>query len=70
MQNRIRVSQIVGDPSKGIPPIIPDGKSTLYRWVTTGQFPPPAVRLPGITWWNLEDIEVWIAEQSHQQGGN
>jgi len=67
---RVRISQIVGDPQQGIPAMIPVGKSTLYRWVAEKRFPAPAVQLPGVTWWNLEDIEVWIADQSRQQGGS
>lgn len=36
-------------------------KATLYRWIGSGQFPPPIKLGPGSVGWRREDIEEWLA---------
>jgi hypothetical protein len=56
----LRLSQILGDPKRGIPPIIPIGKTAWWEGVKSGRFP-RAVKLgPRITVWRVEDIRALI----------
>jgi predicted DNA-binding transcriptional regulator AlpA len=57
----LRLPQIVGDKKKGIPAILPIGKSTFLMRVKDGVFPQP-VRLGERTVaWRVEDIKALIA---------
>lgn len=52
---------------------IPVARSTLWKWVRDGQFPPPLKLSSGVTAWRLADIEAWEAVQgeapdSHRGG--
>ncbi|MCL2648816.1 MAG: helix-turn-helix domain-containing protein [Phycisphaerales bacterium] len=51
------------------PPLGIAGERTLWRWVSTGQFPPPDI-VVGRKYrrWKRETIESWIAEQSGKGG--
>jgi prophage regulatory protein len=56
----LRLRQILGDPKRGVPPIIPIGKTAWWEGVRSGRFP-KAVRLgPRITVWRVEDIRALI----------
>ena len=57
----LRLSQIIGNPDKGIPPIIPVKKSTWWNGVKTGRFPQPVKLGPRVTAWRVEDIRSLIA---------
>lgn len=57
----VRLSQILGDPEKGIPPIIPVKKSTWWKGVADGRFPQPVKLGPRVTAWRVEDIRALIA---------
>ncbi|MDD3760807.1 MAG: AlpA family phage regulatory protein [Acidithiobacillus sp.] len=57
----LRLPQIIGDPAKGIPPIIPVKKSTWWQGVKTGRFPQPVKLGPRVTAWRVEDIRALIA---------
>ena len=57
----LRLSQIIGNPDKGIPPIIPVKKSTWWQGVKTGRFPQPVKLGPRVTAWRVEDIRSLIA---------
>lgn len=52
----LRLSQIIGDQKRGIPPIIPIGKSAWWQGVKVGKFPKPVKLGPRITAWRVEDI--------------
>ena len=56
----IRLSQIVGNPKKNIPPLIPVCASTWWAGVKAGRFP-PAVKLgPRTTCWKIEHVKALI----------
>ena len=56
----LRLNQIVGDKKKGIPPILPIGKSTFLLRVKNGEYP-QSVRLGKMTVaWKVEDIRALV----------
>jgi hypothetical protein len=56
----LRLEQITGNPKKGIPAIIPIGKSTFLKRVKDGVFPPPARLGVRTVAWRVEDIKSLI----------
>jgi prophage regulatory protein len=56
----VRLSQILGDKNKGIPPIIPVGKSTWWEGVKSGRYPKPIKLGERTTCWNVRDIRQLI----------
>tara|TARA_Y100000294_G_scaffold7172_2_gene7029 strand:- start:616 stop:831 length:216 start_codon:yes stop_codon:yes gene_type:complete len=58
----LRLRQIVGDKTQGIPPIIPVSKSTWWAGVASGKFPKPVKLGPATTAWRAEDIQALIKE--------
>jgi hypothetical protein len=56
----VRLSQILGDKKKGIPPIIPVSKSTWWEGVKSGRFPKPIKLGERTTCWNVLDIRLLI----------
>ncbi|WP_243363849.1 helix-turn-helix transcriptional regulator [Fundidesulfovibrio terrae] len=54
-----RLSSIIGNPSKGIPAIIPVSKSTWWAKVASGEFPKP-VRIGRCTAWKASDITALV----------
>ena len=58
----LRLCQIVGDKTQGIPPIIPVSKSTWWAGVASGKFPEPVKLGPATTAWRAEDIQALIKE--------
>jgi hypothetical protein len=63
----LRVNQIIGDPKKGIPPLIPVGKSAWWEGVKDGRFPQPVKLGPRTTAWRVEDIRALIESFSSQR---
>ena len=63
----LRIAQIIGDPNATppIPPIIPVGRTTWWKGVKSGRFPPPLKLGDGgrILVWRAEDIRAFIAKQ-------
>lgn len=57
----LRLPHIIGDPAKGLPPLIPVKKSTWWQGVKTGRFPQPVKLGPRVTAWRVEDIRALIA---------
>lgn len=57
----LRLSQIIGNPAKGIPPLIPVKKSTWWQGVKEGRFPQPVKLGPRVTAWRVEDLRSFIA---------
>ncbi len=57
----LRLPQIIGNPQKGIPPIIPVSRSTWWAGVKSGRYPAP-VKMLGqrITALRVEDILALI----------
>ncbi len=52
----VRLSQILGDKKKGIPPIIPVSKSAWWAGVKSGRYPKPIKLGERTTCWNVADI--------------
>lgn len=63
----LRLRQIIGDPDKGLLPIIPVAKSTWWQGVKDGRFPQPVKLGPKTTAWRAEDIRA-LVEQFGQPG--
>ena len=57
----VRLSQILGNAKKGIPPIIPVQKSCWWAGVKSGRFPQPIKLGARVTAWRVEDIRTLIA---------
>ena len=57
----LRLSQIIGNPKAGIPPIIPVKKSCWWSGVRSGRFPQPVKLGERITAWRVEDIRALIS---------
>jgi prophage regulatory protein len=59
-QGFVRICQIVGSKSKGIPAILPIGRTSFLNGVKSGKYPKP-VRLGERTVaWKVEDIRALI----------
>lgn len=58
----LRLKQIIGDPKKGIPALIPIGSTTWWRGVKSGRYPKPCKIGARATAWRVEDIRKLIAE--------
>ena len=56
----LRQEQILGNPNKDLPPIIPVSKSTWWAGVRSGRFPPAFKLGPRTTAWRVEDIRALI----------
>lgn len=52
----LRCSQIVGDPKKNIPAIVPVCRSTWLRGVKDGVLPAGIKLSKGVTVWRYEDV--------------
>ena len=60
----LRIKQIIGDPKRGIPALVPVAASTWWRGVQNGIYP-PAVRLgPRMTAWHAKDIRLLLEDFS------
>jgi len=57
----VRLSQILGDKKKGIPPIIPISKSSWWAGVKTGRYPQSVKLSDRCTCWRVEDIRALIS---------
>lgn len=62
----VRLAQLVGNPDARppIPPIIPVGKSSIWSWVKTGQFPAPVKLGPRVTAWDARCIREFLDERA------
>jgi hypothetical protein len=54
----LRVSQILGDKKKGIPPIIPISRSAWWLGVKSGRYPKGVKLSERVTCWRAEDIRT------------
>ena len=57
----LRLVHIIGDPRRGIAPVIPVSKSTWWEGVKTGRYPEP-IRHHGVTMWRVKDIKSLIED--------
>lgn len=58
----LRVSQIVGNPKRGIPAIIPISRTSWWKGVKNGRFPKPIQLGPKTVVWRVEDIRKLIEQ--------
>lgn len=56
----LRISQIIGDPKRGIPALIPVGRSSFWNGIKAGKYPKPIKLGPRTTVWRVEDIRAFI----------
>lgn len=58
----VRLPQIVGNPNAKppIPPLIPVGRSTWWKWVRDGKAPSPIKLGPRTTAWRAEEILAFV----------
>lgn len=57
----LRLKQIIGDPNKQIPALIPVGATTWWNGVKSGRYP-KGVMHGGRRLWAVEEIRALIAE--------
>jgi prophage regulatory protein len=56
----VRLSQILGDKKRNLPPIIPVGKTSWYEGIKAGKYPPPIKLGPRTSVWRAEDIRALL----------
>ena len=56
----LRLSQILGNPKKGVPALIPIGKSSWHYGVSNGTFPKPIKLSNRVSVYRVEDIKKLI----------
>jgi len=59
-QSLLRLKQIVGDPKKGIPAIIPVSRSTWWEGVKSGRYPSSIKLSARCTAWRTSDIHALL----------
>lgn len=58
-----RVWDIIGCKQRRIPPLVPMGKSTFWKRVADGDFPPPIKLSKKMSVWRKTDVHDWIDRQ-------
>lgn len=58
----VRLPQIIGDPKRGIPAVIPVSRTTWWRGVKSGKYPAGILHGPNTRVWPVEAIRSLIAE--------
>lgn len=58
----LRIWQIIGDPKKGIPAVIPVSRATWWAGCASGRFPAGVLLGPKTRAWPVESIRELIAE--------
>ncbi|KJY93930.1 helix-turn-helix transcriptional regulator [Pseudoalteromonas ruthenica] len=43
-------------------------RSTLGRWIKSGEFPPPAKVINGRSLWHFQDVNRWMMERASRAG--
>jgi len=56
----LRLFQITGRPTDGIPPLIPVCNATIWNWVKTGKFPKPIKLSSRVTVWSVDDVMEYM----------
>lgn len=62
----MRLAEIVGDPRRGIKPVIPVSRSTWWEKCRKGEFPAPVKLGPNTTAWRRSDILALVARLGRQ----
>jgi prophage regulatory protein len=50
---------------KQLPDVLGVSKSAIYTWIREDKFPKP-IKLNGVSAWDTNDIDNWIAEKKEQ----
>lgn len=58
----LREKQLIGNPRRGIPGILPISHATLWRKVNNGTFPRPVKLSQRTTAWPAAEVRRWIAD--------
>lgn len=58
----LRLPQIIGDPKRGIPAVIPVSKSAWWAGCKSGKYPKPKKIGARTTVWNVADIRALIEQ--------
>ena len=66
-QGFVRICQIVGSKSKGIPAILPIGRTSFLNGVKSGKYPKPVKLGERTTAWRVEDIHALIERLGENQ---
>lgn len=61
-QGFLRLRQIIGDPKRGIEPLIPVSSATWWRGCKSGLYPKPHKLGPNITAWKRADVLAILNE--------
>lgn len=59
----IRIKQLA--TTKGTDGMLPVSPATIWRWLQKDLFVRPYKLSPGVTVWNVDEIEAWLAEHKH-----
>ena len=59
----LRLPQIIGDSKRGIPPIVPIGKTAWWAGCRSGKYPKPVKLGARTTVWRVEDIRALVASK-------
>lgn len=62
----VRLSQIIGNPKKGIAGLIPISRASWYRGVKEGKFPKPHYLGAMTAVWLMSDIQKLISDTVEQ----
>jgi prophage regulatory protein len=60
----VREWQIIGCKRRGVPPVLPYGRSTWHNGVKSGRFPQPVHLGAATVAWRVEDIRELMAKLS------
>lgn len=58
----LRLEQIIGNPKKGIPPILPVSKTSFYRGIREGVYPAPVKLTARTAVWRVSDIKALLSK--------
>lgn len=58
----LRLEQIIGNPKKGIPPILPVSKTSFYRGIREGVYPAPVKITARTAVWRVADIKALLSK--------
>jgi prophage regulatory protein len=56
----VRLPQIIGDPKRGIPGVLPIGRTTFLTGVKAGKYPKPVKLGARTVAWRVEDIHALL----------
>ena len=68
MEGFVRIWQVTGCKKRGIPPIIPESRSSFWAKVKNNIYPKP-VKMGGCTVWPVEEIRALVKQIQQGAGG-